>query len=76
MVLIAINVGIGFVVPGIDWRAHLGGLLSGAAIAWFLARKPDLIGRLLALTGVLGMFTLLQQAIVARTNELLFLFGF
>ncbi|MFZ9284309.1 MAG: rhomboid family intramembrane serine protease [Candidatus Nanopelagicales bacterium] len=76
MVLIAINVGIGFVVPGIDWRAHLGGLLSGAAIAWFLARKPDLVGRLLALTGVLGMFTLLQQAIAARTNELLFLFGF
>ena len=76
MVLIAINVGIGFIVPGIDWRAHLGGLVAGAAVAWFLARKPDLIGRLLAITGVLGIFTLLQQAIAARTNELLFLFGF
>ena len=75
-VIVGINFALGFVIGGVDWRAHLGGLLSGAAIAWFLARKPDLIGRLLALTGVLGMFTLLQQAIAARTNELLFLFGF
>ena len=76
MGLIAINVGIGFIVPGIDWRAHLGGLVAGAAVAWFLARKPDLLGRLLALTGVLGIFTLLQQAVAARTTELLLLFGF
>lgn len=76
VILIAINVGIGFVVPGIDWRAHLGGLVSGAAVAWFLARKPDLVGRLLAITGVLGMFALLQQAVTNRTDELLRLFGF
>lgn len=76
VVLIAINIGIGFVVPGIDWRAHLGGLVSGAVVAWFLARKPDLVGRLLAITGVLGMFALLQQAVTNRTDELLRLFGF
>ena len=76
MGLIGINVVIGFIVPGIDWRAHLGGLVAGAAVAWFLARKPDLTGRLLGLTGVLGIFTLLQQAVVARTNELLIQFGF
>jgi hypothetical protein len=76
LVLIAINVGIGFIVPGIDWRAHLGGLVAGAAVAWFLARKPDLVGRLLAVTGVLGIFTILQQAVATRTQELLLLFGF
>lgn len=76
LVLIAINIGIGFIVPGIDWRAHLGGLVAGAAVAWFLARKPDLIGRLLAVTGVLGIFTILQQAVATRTQELLLLFGF
>ena len=32
-VLLAINIAIGF-MPGIDWRAHMGGLLAGAAIAW------------------------------------------
>ena len=75
-VLIAINIGIGFVVPSVDWRAHLGGLVTGAALAWFLARKPDLTGRLLAITGVLGIFALLQQAVAARTEELLRQFGF
>lgn len=30
---IAINAVIGFVVPGIAWQAHLGGLLTGAAVA-------------------------------------------
>ena len=34
LVLIAINIVIGFVFSaGIDWRAHLGGLLTGAAMA-------------------------------------------
>lgn len=76
MVLIALNVGIGFMVPNIDWRAHLGGLVAGAAVAWFLARKPDLVGRLLAITGVLGIFALLQQLVTTRTDELIRLYGF
>jgi membrane associated rhomboid family serine protease len=39
-VLIAINTVIGFVVPIIDWRAHLGGLLTGAAVAAAFAYAP------------------------------------
>ena len=27
--IIAINFGIGFILPGIDWHAHLGGLIAG-----------------------------------------------
>ena len=34
--LLVINVVIGFVVSGIDWRAHLGGLATGAFITWIL----------------------------------------
>jgi membrane associated rhomboid family serine protease len=34
---IAINAVIGFVVPNIAWQAHLGGLLTGAAIAAVIA---------------------------------------
>jgi membrane associated rhomboid family serine protease len=35
-VLVILNVVIGFVLSGIDWRAHLGGLAAGALIAWVL----------------------------------------
>ena len=34
---IGINAVIGFVVPGIAWQAHLGGLLTGAAVAAVIA---------------------------------------
>jgi membrane associated rhomboid family serine protease len=32
-VIIGINAVIGFVIPGIAWQAHLGGLITGAAVA-------------------------------------------
>lgn len=40
LVLIGINVVIGFIAPGIDWRAHLGGLLTGAAVAFVFSKAP------------------------------------
>ena len=33
LVLTGINLAIGFIIPGIDWSAHIGGLLTGMAIA-------------------------------------------
>lgn len=33
LVVIALNLGIGFIVPGIAWQAHIGGLLVGALVA-------------------------------------------
>jgi membrane associated rhomboid family serine protease len=29
LVMIAINLGIGFVIPNIDWHGHVGGLVAG-----------------------------------------------
>lgn len=43
-VLLLINVGIGFASPGIDWRAHLGGLVVGAALAALLGYGDQLLG--------------------------------
>jgi membrane associated rhomboid family serine protease len=36
--LIAVNLAIPFLIPGIDWKAHLGGLVGGSLAA--LAIKP------------------------------------
>ncbi|GAB3674568.1 rhomboid family intramembrane serine protease [Angustibacter aerolatus] len=38
--IIGINLVIGFVVPGIAWQAHLGGLATGAALGAVLAYAP------------------------------------
>lgn len=35
-VIIGINFAISFVIPNVDWHAHLGGLLGGALTAWIL----------------------------------------
>jgi membrane associated rhomboid family serine protease len=40
--LVAINVVIGFVLSGIDWRAHLGGLATGAFITWVFLNATSL----------------------------------
>jgi len=43
--LVVINVVIGFVLSGIDWRAHLGGLAVGAFITWVLINATSLKGK-------------------------------
>ena len=39
LVTVGINLAIGFTVPGIDWRAHVGGLIGGAVITKVLIHK-------------------------------------
>ncbi|WP_141281772.1 rhomboid family intramembrane serine protease [Pseudonocardia hydrocarbonoxydans] len=38
--LLAVNLALGFFVPGISWQAHLGGLLAGAAATAVLVYAP------------------------------------
>lgn len=68
--LIALNLVIGFVLPNIDWRAHVGGLLTGAVLAAAYAYAPRSL-RLPAQVGaslvVVGALTL---AVVVRTTAL------
>lgn len=38
LIVVALNLVIGFVVPGIAWQAHVGGLLVGSLVAYILMR--------------------------------------
>lgn len=40
VILVAINLVIGFIIPGIAWEAHVGGLVLGAACAGIFAYAP------------------------------------
>lgn len=43
VILLAVNLAYGFVVSGISWQGHLGGLITGALVTWILVRlaKPQ-----------------------------------
>ena len=61
--LIVINAALGFVIPNVAWQAHLGGLLTGAAVAAVMAYAPRAKYRTLAQAGgvvtVIGILVLL-----------------
>jgi membrane associated rhomboid family serine protease len=60
-VLIAINLAMGFFIPGISWEGHLGGLIGGLAMAGVYAetRRPEQrVARLLGVAGVVALLLL------------------
>ena len=62
LLLIAINLGIGFFVSGISWEGHLGGLITGAAIAavYSQTRKPNQkSAQLLGIAAIIGALVVL-----------------
>jgi membrane associated rhomboid family serine protease len=40
LALLLVNVAIGFAIPSIDWRAHLGGLLAGVVVTAAMVAVP------------------------------------
>ena len=58
--LLAVNVVYGFVKAGVDWRAHFGGALTGAAFAFLYNRDRS--------DGPAGIFVFLILAALARTR--------
>jgi membrane associated rhomboid family serine protease len=62
--LIAVNLAFGFIVPGISWQGHLGGLLAGMAVTGVYARtryKSGLAQKIQVL-GVVGLIVLITVA--------------
>ncbi len=64
LVLLGINVVIGFISPGVDWRAHLGGLITGAIVAAifvFPAPKHRMVVQVLGIGAVVVVLVLLTM---------------
>jgi membrane associated rhomboid family serine protease len=59
LVILGINVVFGFVVTGIDWRAHLGGLITGAALAFAFAHAPRERRALVSVLACVAMLALI-----------------
>jgi Uncharacterized membrane protein (homolog of Drosophila rhomboid) len=62
LIVIGLNLVAGFVIPGIAWQAHVGGLLVGGLVAFVLVKtrqRGQRTAQLLGLAGVLGLLILL-----------------
>ncbi|MED6331660.1 MAG: rhomboid family intramembrane serine protease, partial [Actinomycetota bacterium] len=70
LVLLGINVVIGFLAPGIDWRAHLGGLVTGALVAAILVHAPRKSRTFIQVAGLSGVLLILVAATMLRTSQI------
>ena len=75
VVLLGLNVVIGFLQPGIDWRAHFGGAITGAAVAFIYTKGTRLNRDQLHRAGLAAIFVLLVLATVARNAQVSALIG-
>lgn len=74
LILLAINLVIGFIAPGVDWRAHLGGLVTGAAVAAVFVLVPRahrLTWQLVGIGAILGTLILLFWLRAVELGEFL-----
>jgi membrane associated rhomboid family serine protease len=64
--VLAINAVLGFVVPGIAWQAHLGGLLTGVALAGVITVTAAQNRRRLQLPALAAVMVLIAVAAVTK----------
>ena len=70
IVLIGVNVVIGFMSPGTDWRAHLGGLVTGAAVAAVFVLPEKRHRMLVQVVGVVVIVGLLIAVAAWRSGQI------
>ena len=66
VVLIAINAVLGFVIPNVAWQAHLGGLLTGLALAAAYVYAPPGRRTVVSVAATVGVTVLLILLAVAK----------
>lgn len=70
LALIGLNLVLGFVIPNIDWRAHVGGLVAGLVLTAALAFAPRAYRKAAFGVAVLAVVAVCLVAAQARTSEL------
>lgn len=70
LVLLGINLIFGFLQPGIDWRAHFGGLVVGALVAAIFVFAPRRNQALIQTVGCVAVVAVLILTALVRTSQL------
>jgi len=70
LVLLGINLVFGFLQPGIDWRAHIGGLVVGALVAAIFVFAPRRNQVLIQTVGCSAVLVVLLVTALVRTSQL------
>lgn len=63
LIVLVLNLVLGFVVPGISWQSHVGGLLVGLALGWGLVKARE--GAIK--TSPLGVYAVVSGVLVVLT---------
>ncbi len=66
--MMALNVALPFFVRNIDWRAHVGGLIVGAALTYAFVYAPAQARRWVQPLAVVGLLLVLALVVQARTS--------
>jgi len=69
-ILIALNLVIGFVVSGIDWKAHIGGLITGAVVAAAFVYAPKARRAEVQVAACLVVLATIVALVALRTAQL------
>jgi membrane associated rhomboid family serine protease len=70
-VLVVLNLAITFLVPNISWTGHIGGLVTGAAVAGALAYAPKNNRTLWQVLAIAGAAAVLVVLVLVRTTTIL-----
>jgi membrane associated rhomboid family serine protease len=71
LTMLLINLVIGFSIPGIDWRAHVGGLVAGLVAGFAVdPSRPDALRRTFAVVGLLALLVGAAALVAVRTAQI------
>ncbi|BDZ48699.1 rhomboid family intramembrane serine protease [Frondihabitans sucicola] len=71
LVLVALNLAIGFIIPGVAWQAHVGGVIVGAIIGLIYMRTRHRSMRFIQIAAIVALGILLVAAALVRSAALI-----